>query len=378
LPPVRAPLGGTLTFPPTHHVPLSWLLAHAGPSIKYRVATQVFPGALSQPELDALRTQIEESPAVRQIVRKQKASGAWGNNLLGVSPNKAAGIKDVGTVHQFCRLAELGVSSENRSLRLGSRLLFRLVSRDEDPKLLFEYEKFGHAEVGAEPWIRVMLREAAAAGLALGPFGDDPRVRGAAHRILNEVSQFLRSELAEDPLIRSGGSWILAPAAYPPTFFSVALLAYLPAVQRERAGLVERLGAYLAKPASKKTFSVPCGKKSLKPTFLLLGDPLHVNASGQTDDLPLALHWIELLARLGVLQHSTSAPKLWARLIKECDESGVWHPRNLRALPKRSLPWSYGSFPLEAEDKRQESRQVDVTFRMALIARLAGWELTSR
>jgi hypothetical protein len=34
-------------------------------------------------------------------------------------------------------------------------------------------------------------------------------------------------------------------------------------------------------------------------------------------------------------------------------------------------------FPLESDGKRPESRQADVTFRMALIARLAGWELTS-
>lgn len=367
-----------MTLPASHHVPLSWLLANASPSIKYRTATEIFPGALSQAELDGLRAAVEASPAVRQVMKKQKDTGSWGGNLLGVSPNKTAGIKDVGTIHQFRRLAELGVTADNRALRMGARLLYRLISRDEDPKLLFEYEKFGYAEIGAEPWIRTMLREAAASALALAPFGDDPRVRGAAHRIANDVSQFLRSPLAEDPFVRDGRAWVLAPPAYPPTIFSVALLAYLPAIQRERAGLVERLGAYLSKPAPKKVFSVPCGKKALKPAFVLLGDPMHVNASGQTDDLPFALHWIELLARLGVLSQSTSAPKLWARLLKECDESGVWHPRNLRVLPKRVSVWSYGSFPLEVEDKRLESKQADVTFRMALIARLAGWELTSR
>jgi hypothetical protein len=34
-------------------------------------------------------------------------------------------------------------------------------------------------------------------------------------------------------------------------------------------------------------------------------------------------------------------------------------------------------FPLEGDGKTAESRQTDVCFRMALIARLAGWEVTS-
>jgi hypothetical protein len=256
-------------------------------------------------------------------------------------------------------------------------VLYRLLSRDEDPKLLFEFQKFGVAEVGEEPWIREILREAAAVSLAHAGQGEDPRVRGAAHRIANQVSQFLRSELAENPFAKSGRAWVLNPLAYPPTVFSVTLLAYLPAVQRERAGLVERLGGYLANPAPKKTFAVMCGKRPLKPNFLLLGDPIHVTAAGQTDDLPFALHWMEVLARLGVLARSPSAAKVWTRLLKDCDRDGVWRPKNLRGLPKAVSPWGYHAFPLEVDTKRLEARNTDVTFRMALIARLAGWEVSS-
>jgi hypothetical protein len=85
---------------------------------------------------------------------------------------------------------------------------------------------------------------------------------------------------------------------------------------------------------------------------------------------------MELLARLGLLSTSTASTKVWSRLTKEV-EDGVWHPRNLRTLPKSSSPWSYHMFPLESDTRKPESRQADVTFRMALIARLAGWELTS-
>ena len=324
-----------------------------------------------------MRPELEAYPPARQIAKKQKDTGVWGGNLLGVAANKSAGIKDVGTLQQYRRLVELGWTPETRPIKLGSRLLFRLLSRDDDPKLLFEYQKFGASEPGVEPWIREILREAAATALAQAGFGEDPRVRGAAHRIANSVSQFLRSDLVQQPLIKVGGAWALHPQAYPPTIFSVALLAILPAVQRERAGLVERLGSYLAQPQARKSFGVVCGKKILKPNFVLLGDPLKVAASGQTDDLPLALYWMELLARLGVLHTSTTAAKVWARLAKDCDERGVWSPKNLRTMPRRVSPWSYHLFPLQGDPKALESRQADVTFRMAYIARLAGWEITT-
>lgn len=348
----------------------------ACPSIRYRLATDVFPGILSPAELDALRIEIENGPAVKLIVKKQKDTGVWGGNLLGVSPNKTTGVKDVGTVPQYRRLVELGMHRESRPQKMAARVLFRLVSRDEDPKLLFEYGKLAAAELGAEPWIREILREAASAALAHGGHGDDPRVRGAAHKILNQVSAFVRSELAENPFAKSGRAWILNPLAYPPTIFSLTLLSLLPAVQRERAGLVERLGSYLSAPPPKKAFTVPIGKKQYKPNFLLLGDPIHASASGHADDLPLALYWMETLARLRLLTSSVSGAKVWSRLSKETDKQGIWHPKNLRALPKGSWPWAYHMFPLEHDFKKAEAKQTDVTFRMALIARLAGWDLT--
>jgi hypothetical protein len=351
-------------------------MANGCPSIRFRLATDIFPDLLSPAELEFLRLEVENQPAVRHIVKKQKDTGIWGANLLGIAPNKTTGIKDVGTVPQFRRLVEMGLARESRPQKLAARLLFRLISRDEDPKLLFEYAKFATVEIGAEPWIREIVREAAAAALAHGGHGDDPRVRGAAHKVLNQVSAFLRSELAENPFAKSARAWVLHPEAYPPTIFSLSLLASLPAVQRERAGLVERLGQYLSKPAPKKTFSVPLGKKTLKPNFLLLGDPMRVAASGQPDDLPFALYWLETLARLGLLATSAGVSKVWGRLLRECDESGVWRPKNLRTLPKTSSPWAYHIFPLEGDTKRAEARQTDVTFRMALIARLAGWELS--
>ena len=320
---------------------------------------------------------MDAYPPARQIAKKQKDTGVWGANLLGVAPNKAAGIKDVGTLHQYRRLVELGWTQESRALKLGSRLLFRLVSRDEDPKLLFEFQKYGAAEIGVEPWIREVIREATAAALAHGGYGDDPRVRGAAHRIANDISQFLRSELVENPLVKSSGTWVLHPQAYPPTIFSVSPCSpCCPRFSASAPPWSSASAATLPSRASRRAFGVLCGKKVFKPNFVLFGDPLKVTSAGQTDDLPFALYWMELLARLGVLQQSTTVPRLWARLLKDCDERGVWSPKNLRTLPRRKSPWSYHAFPLQ-DGKTLESRQADVTFRMALIARLAGWEITT-
>jgi len=131
------------------------------------------------------------------------------------------------------------------------------------------------------------------------------------------------------------------------------------------------------RPAPKKAYTVPIGKKSIKPNFLLLGDPLHTAATGQPDDLPFALYWMELLARLGVLKSSATAAKIWSRLLKDTGKDGVWHPKNLRGLPKATSPWAYHMFPLEGDTKSAESKLTDVTFRMALIARISGMELTS-
>jgi len=92
-------------------------------------------------------------------------------------------------------------------------------------------------------------------------------------------------------------------------------------------------------------------------------------------DLPLALHWIELLVRMGQLHSSTTAPRILSRLLSECDAQGVWNPPNLRTLPKSPSRLAEFSFPLEADAKTAEHRKADVTFRLALIAKLAGWTL---
>lgn len=308
------------------------------------------------------------------ITKKQKDTGAWAGNMLGLAPSAPAGIKDIGTIPQYRRLVQLGYPRTGRPFKLADRLLFRILSRDEDPSLLFEYQKAGKENPAFAEWFRDHLREAATCALSEAGYMEDPRIRGSAHKIATAISTFLRSPLAEKPLVKSGKSTILHPEAHPPTWYTLAMVASLPNLQRERAGFTERLGQYLGMPAPKKAFVVQAGKKNLKPDLVLLGCPIQADAKGVPKDLPLALHFIELLARLRAVHSSPTAVKVLARLYSECDEQGVWHPHNLRSVPKAGHKITYHAHPLQEDTKTTEGRAVDVTFRLALIAKLMGLE----
>lgn len=325
--------------------------------------------------LAATQAALLSAKGVQSTIKKQKETGIWGANLLGLAASAAQGIKDVGTIPQYRRLMQLGLPLSARPFRLADRTLFRVLSRDEDPALLFEFQKMGKTDPAAPVWARKVIREAAACTLAEAGHLDDPRLRGAAHKIADDVSHFLRSPLAEKPFIRMGSQTALNPLAHPPSWYSVAMIAAMPNLRRERAGFTERLGHYLAQPAPKKAFVVPIGKKTVKPMHLLLGDPIEADAKGTPKDLPLALYFIELLARIGALHTAPGAMRVLARLVKDCDEQGVWSPKALRGIPKGTNKITYHYFPLDGDSKAAESKATDVTFRIALIAKLLGWEL---
>jgi hypothetical protein len=372
----RSP-GAILDLPSEHRIPVTWLLENAGPSIRYRTYRELAPEGYGSPEvIEAAHLAINDSKVALAVVKKQKDNGIWGGNLLGLASSAAQGIKDVGTIPQYRRLLQLEWPRASRPFKLADRVLFRLLSRDEDPSLLFEFLKSVKADPEAEEWARGIMREAASAALAEAGYGEDPRLRGSGHRIASAISQFLRSPLAEKPFIRSGAQTVLHPEAHPPSWYSVAMLAAMPNLQRERAGFTERLGHYLAQPAPKKPFVLEVGKKTVRPQHLILGDPIEADSKGFPKDLPLALHYIELLARMGALEWAPVATKVLARLLKDCDESGIWRPKNLRSLPKAGNKITYHYYPLHLDVKTAEGKEADVTFRVALIAKLLGWALT--
>jgi hypothetical protein len=299
----------------------------------------------------------------------------WGANFLAFHAAARDGAEEPGTVAQFRRLVQLGVPTSTRPFRLANRVLFRTLSRDDDPAL---YGEFFDATVnnadGAE-WYRNLIREGAAAALAEAGYEDDPRLRGTAHKVISQVSAFLRSDLADHPLIKRGTSWQLHPEAAPPSWWSVAMLAAMPSLQRERAGFVERLGQYLTQKAPDKHFTIAVGGTTMRPTHVLLGDPIDADAKGNAKDIPLALHFIELMAGLGLVSATPRSALVLGRLLADCDASGVWHPKNLRSQPKAQSAVTHHSWPLAPDDGDLPSRQADVTFRLALIARRLGWSL---
>lgn len=357
-------------------MPVSWLLEHGGPAIRARTLLELVPPeSVDQATLtEALRATVL-SPAVSAVTTRQQADGMWGANFLAFHAAPRDGTTEPGTVAQYRRLLQLGVPTSTRPFRLANRVLFRTLSRDDDPSLYGEFFDDTVDQPEAAEWYRGLIREAAAAALAEGGHEDDPRLRGVAHKVISQVSAFLRSELAEKPLTKRGTGWQLHPEAAPPSWWSVAMLAAMPALQRERAGFVERLGQYLAAKAPDKQFLICVGDTTMRPTHLLLGDPIEADAKGNAKDVPLALHFIELLAGLGLLPSSDKAVSVLSRLLADLDATGVWHPKNLRSQPKALSPVTHHSWPLSLDEGDLASRQADITFRLALIAKRLGWSL---
>ena len=164
--------------------------------------------------LEALRQSVLQYKPAQAIARKQKATGLWGGNLLAPAASKTYGWTEPGTVYQYRRLLELGWPPSERVFRNADRFLFQLLSRIEtdDPdrtvaqralELLVEFQKAAKTDPGLGRWARRMGREGAACALARGGHSDDPRVRGTAHTIASNISQYLRSELAANPFKRS-------------------------------------------------------------------------------------------------------------------------------------------------------------------------------
>jgi hypothetical protein len=373
LPSLTAHPERALELPTSHRLPLTWLYQAASPPLQYRALVEIVPPSSRDPaQVEALRAAVLNYKVATAVARKQRDTGLWGGNLLAAGPDRASGAKDAGAVHQYRHLLELGWPPDQRVFRLADRFFFRLLSRDEDPGLLVEFQRAAKTDAGLGLWARGLGREAAAAALARGSHAEDPRVRGTAHRIASDVSAFVRSELAAKPFRKAQGKTVLEPAAYPPTLYSMEMLAFMPSLQRERAGFIERLGVYFSSPAPKREYYVLAGAKLLPPHHVLLGDPLRADAQGHVDDVPFALYWLELLARMGLVRQVTPAARTLARLLSETDEQGIWSPKNLRGQPKSEQPLIAHYFPLEGEGRSPAQRQTDVTFRLALIAKIMG------
>lgn len=354
---------------PSVTFPLSWLLANAAPPIAYRAYTEVAQLDLNtEPQLAFLPF---TSKTALSLAVTQSLDGSWNEAMLSL-PKRAESVAGVGTIPAVRRLLEYGWDRDTPPIFHARRLLFRLLAEDNDPSQLFEFAtKAKNSEMALRS--RMILREAAAAALAQAGYESDPRLRGAARRMLERVDSFLDSALAEKPWVRVGNRHVLAAEAEPPSIFNLAMLSHMPIFRSEHYPEMERLYAYLIQDKPTQEAVQMYGSELIMQPQLVMGDLLY-NKNVADSDIPFALLWLEMMARLNFLKRNDAWMKLFERMVDHCDQRGVWHPNKGHTAPATANPYVWQMFPLE-EHLAGEACWTDVTFRIGRIARLLGWRI---
>ncbi|HEY4733732.1 MAG TPA: hypothetical protein VIH53_04205 [Gemmatimonadaceae bacterium] len=352
----------TLSFP------LSWLLEYASAPIKYRALKEFGRGEAALPDFEWLP--YSHRPAIRLAVT-QTRDGMWNHSVLGI-PGRQGDFAHIGTIPAVRRLAEYGWTADSPPLVLARRILFRLLAEDNDPAFTFELGSKTRDDDQVRR-TRGLFREAAAATLAQMGYENDPRLRGAARRILERTISYLTSPLGEKPWMRVGNAHVLAPEAAPPSIYTLTMLAYMPIFRHEHFSEVERIYEAITQALPRQEIVQLYGKKMVPQPHLIMGDVLpHRNAVEA--DVPFALTWLETMARLNFLRRNEGWMKLFDRFVDDRDRSGVWHPHKGMDRPTTTHPWAWSMFPLD-DGSAQESKWTDVTFRIGLIGKLLGREI---
>lgn len=348
--------------------PLSWLLEHAAAPIRYRAMTEV--ARLPSQSADRLSfLPFTHRPAL-MLAMLQASDGTWSHSMLTIPSLRADHFEGVGTISAVRRLLEYGWDKDTPPLLLARRVLFRLLAEDQDPEWLFELGAKGPNDEDVARRGRGILREAAAAALAQAGYEGDPRLRGAAKRIIERIAAYLRSPLAQKPFVRVGNQHVLAPEATPPSMFALLMLAYMPLFRTEHHDAMDRLYQHLSQALPRQEPVQLCGTKVVSQPHLVLGDSLP-NRNVADADVPFAMMWLELVARLGFLRRNENWSKLFDRFLDDRDQDGVWHPHKGMSVARSANPLVWPMHPLE-ESLSGDERWTDVTFRLGLIARVIG------
>jgi hypothetical protein len=361
-------MGETMTYP------LGWVLENACGPIKYRSASEI--ARVSDSTLKEMEwLPYAFRPALR-LAMTQNVDGIWNQSMLTV-PKNGTDFTGVGTIPAVRRLIEYGWSSDSPPLALARRALFRLLAEDNDPNYLYELSAKTKDDDGVRRG-RLQLREAAASALAQAGYESDPRLRGAARRIMERIDSYLSSPLAEKPWKRVGNVHVLAAEACPPTFHALTMLAHMPIFRNENYTEMERVYEYIAQPHPRQESIQMVGKKMVEQPNFILGDRLpHRNAV--EDDVPFALMWLETMARLGFLRRNENWMKMFERFEDDRDRTGVWHPHKGTSVPTTNNPRVWPMFPIEdfsgGAAKATGAAWADVTFRIGLIGKLLGREI---
>ncbi len=292
--------------------------------------------------------------------------------MLTLPSSRSEAFEGVGTINAVRRLLEYGWDKESPPLLHARRPLFRLLAEDNDPEFLFELAG-KHQDEDVIRRGRAILREAAGAALAQAGYEEDPRLRGVARRVLERVTGFLRSPLAQKPWIRVGNQHVLAPEAAPPSMYALIMFAHMPLFRTEHHEAFDRLYAFLSQPLPRQEALQLCGKKVMLQSHLVLGDRLP-NRNAADEDVASAILWLELMARLGFLRRNENWLKLFERFLDDRDADGVWHPHKGMAAVRTTNPFVWPAYPLE-EALSGDERWTDATFRLGLIAKILGRQI---
>lgn len=359
---------------------MAWLLTEGGPAVQARLLRDIAPAVpalrdvLEAVQPEGLATLPYGSRAGWHLLGQQGVDGQWPAGWLTVPPGSER--VGVGTIPAYRRLLELGWDPEIPSLQVARRGLFRLLAEDLDWSVMGELTPQFDDEDQIRHGRRI-LREAAAAALAQSGHEDDPRLRGAARRLVQRVNTFLKSPLAAKPWVRLGNQHVLDADAAPPSFHLLVMLAYMPTFRSEHAEFMERLYEWLSQPWPRQAAVQLVGEVVVQEQpQLALGDYLATRTT-LDGDIVSALAWLEIMARLGFLNRHEGWTRLLDRMLGDRDRRGVWTPPRSVEFPAQVPVWSWPVAPLfdagwEAADR---GWSLDVTFRLLLIAQLAGREL---
>ena len=350
--------------PPPVEVPVAWLLENASPTIQFRTMRAFIDFNGVPAKIDALTLTREAG----RLAVAQNADGMWSRSILEIPAHGARNpAASVGTASAVHRLLELGWDRESPPLFGARRPLFRLLAEDHDPAFLYELAPNGK-EVDVVHWSRGVLRGAAAAALAHAGYERDPRLRGAATRLVERVDDFISSPLADDPWVKVSGTPVLSPDAAPPSMHFLMMLAFMPEFRNERDDFIDRLMSYLSRPVPKHVSAQLVGTRVLKNRFLLLGDPIPSRQAADAD-VPHALLWLELAARLRILERHEGWKRHFERFLDDRGRDFVWRPsKSQTVLTSHDVAWPFA----DLQGKGAEGISADATFRLGLIAKTVG------
>lgn len=357
---------------PAVRVPLSWLLDHASYPVRARALLEFARGA-DLPKSVANWAYVH--PLALQMAVIQRRDGTWPAGVLSLPGGNELSVDRVGTIPAVRRLVEYGWDPEAPPLALARRLLFRLLAEDVDPAYLYELGTPAGSDEDLVRRGRTLIREAAAAALAQLGHEADPRLRGAGRRVLDRLLAFLKATLAAQTEGAKTPQSSLPEAVAPPSVHALVMLAYMPYFRSEHHELLDRLFVWLSRTEEAQPTGLGTERAYARP-HLVVGDPFPTPEAADAD-VAGALAWLEIMARIGFLRRHAGWTRILDHLLAQCGDDGVWRPAPRRS-PKvvaTTAELSWPTFPLAEPGDAAGGWAADVTFRLALVAKLAGRRL---